>query len=142
MPSDRPIFESSIPEHLLAKASPESKYIMESLSKLTQATNYLMENDLKQNEKLESIETQTKLTNGTVKRHTEEIRLAQDTMKTSTMVAKDLEQIIFVKKMFTKKWVIGATVIAFLYFTMVIQPWLWTKEFSELLPLVKKAFGL
>jgi uncharacterized membrane protein YraQ (UPF0718 family) len=88
---ERPVFSSQIPNHLLDDISPKERWIMEEISKQGQCQSYLLEEQFKQNDKLESIETQTKLTNGTVKKHIAKFEVIDEIMV-------DLKQVVDVKR--------------------------------------------
>ena len=69
----KPSFSSQIPQHLLSEANDRDKYILESLSVITQNNNWLIEETVKQSAKLEEqgkqlnvISEQTTRTNGRV----------------------------------------------------------------------------
>jgi hypothetical protein len=75
MPLEKPHFTSQIPAHLLQDATDRDKYILESLSVITQNNNWLVDETIRQSCKLETLEktvgevkTQTTLTNGRVTR--------------------------------------------------------------------------
>jgi len=96
-----PQFKSEIPEHLLDGASAKDRWIMENISKLGQSSEYVLSEQLKQNEKLSSIEEQVLYTNGKVRAHSEKLGVLD-------IIVEDLKEIVSVKrwsvKVLTSKW--------------------------------------
>ena len=98
-------FESTIPQHLLDGETKAMQFLMNELSRNSQATEYLLKKREEsgeilgkisdklehQNKELAEIVLQTKRTNGTVLRHTQEIA---ELVKNK----EDLEQIVAIKK--------------------------------------------
>lgn len=66
MSTQPPDFRSEIPESLLLEVPPHTKWLMEEVSKIGQATKWNTSELVKQSEKLDSIEEQCKKTNGRV----------------------------------------------------------------------------
>ncbi len=100
-PKVRPSFESDIPEHLLSQAAPQEKWLMVHVSKLTQQTSYLMDEQDKQSAQLGEIEAQVRHTNGTVKEHTGQlVPLVEATKDIIDLVATKR----FVERIATSKW--------------------------------------
>lgn len=64
--SDHQKFESNIPQHLLNNISDKDKWLMEEMSKNTQATEWLLHKREEDSVKIDEIVKQTKLTNGRV----------------------------------------------------------------------------
>jgi uncharacterized protein YpuA (DUF1002 family) len=111
-----PHFSSQIPEHLLKDETPAMQFLMNELSKNTQATEYLLKRREESGEILDEIKTelknqggklenqakelleirlQTQRTNGSIIKHTGQI----ETLEKNT---KDLNQIVGVKKFLEK----------------------------------------
>ena len=113
----RPQFGSNIPEHLLANESPAMCYLMNELSKNTQATEYLLDKRTESGEILDTISkelaeirVQTQKTNGSVLRHTAEIsKLNENKEEVDKIVAFKL----FVQKyLLNRYFLIGLGVFA------------------------------
>jgi hypothetical protein len=66
MSLQKPSFQSNLPDYLLQDTSPKERYILEHLSIISQNNVWLVDETIKQSEKLESIECQTIRTNGRV----------------------------------------------------------------------------
>lgn len=122
MSSEKPSFSSEIPEHLLANASPESKWLMTNISVLTQKTDYLVD-------KMQKVEIQTTLTNGTVKRHTEELAPLKE-------LTKDLSQLVgtkrFIERFAGSKYFWGTLALVCIGgYTVLTSPtlWAWMTQF-------------
>lgn len=114
-----PKFNSTIPEHLLENQTPAMQFLMNELSKNTQATEYLLNKREESGVILEDIKKelglvheQTRKTNGTVLRHTKEIAELVNSKE-------DIQELIAVKKVVVKLgtsklfWV---STVAFLFF--------------------------
>ena len=85
MSDKQPEFQSNIPSYLLETATPQDKWMMENMSVLSQKTNWLAQEQERQStalgelkEKTESIETQTKKTNGRTTKNEDDIKHIQE----------------------------------------------------------------
>lgn len=107
-----PHFHSSIPEHLLANANPEMKWIMENMSVLTQKSDYLVTTQQEQSAKLDLLDSRAEYTNGKIAMAITEI---DDLQKERDAQKEDLADIIatkkFIIKYFFNKWGLVITVI-------------------------------
>lgn len=144
MSQSRPSFSSSIPEHLLENSSPQDRWMMENISIMSQKHDWLAQEQSAQSEQLEGltmvvgeIKEQTTKTNGRVT-VLEDEKKKLDRLKSSF---GDLEEILELKRTLSKKWVLGALIVCAMVFFGVILPWLWSRGFQDLLPLLKNAFG-
>lgn len=98
-------FEPDIPEFLLKDLSDKEKWLYTSIGRSAKINEYLLEKAKEHGEKLASVETQTKLTNGKV------LKLTAYADKNN----KDIDQVLFWKRAFVNKYVlIGIGVIAFI----------------------------
>lgn len=124
-----PHFKSDIPEHLLADATPQNRYIMENISVLNQKGNWLAENQQKLGTTIDEIKVQTTKTNGSV------IALKAQ--------AADAEEVVkfykTTKKFLSKKWFWISVAIAIVLFFSYVAPWL-SANGSYLLPSLFKLF--
>jgi len=95
--STPPEFSSTIPEHLLTKATPEIKWIMENMSVLTQKSDYLVTTQQEQSATLGRIITQCEKTNGRVTKNEAEISTLKQFAQNINELTPDLRDIIGVK---------------------------------------------
>jgi hypothetical protein len=138
--SDKKIsFESKIPDHLLVNETPGMQYLMQELSKNTQATEYLLQKREESGEKLDQmtkelveIRVQTQKTNGTVTKHTQEIA---EIIK----IQHEMEDIVAIKH-FTQRWLFNK--YALLFFGIFIVGVIKVATNDQLRELVMKIFGL
>lgn len=125
-------FESKIPDHLLVNETPAMQYLMQELSKNTQATEYLLQKREESGEKLDAmtkelveIRVQTQKTNGTVLRHTQEI-------DNINKIQKDVQEVIEIKN-FAKAWLFNKyALICFAVFAIGIIKILTNDQLREL----------
>jgi len=103
----KPSFQSNLPEYLLKDASDKDRYILEHLNVISQTSNWLIDETVKQSEKLESIENQTFKTNGRVNKLEEMNPLDKDTNK-------ELKQIVSIK-VFAQKYLFNRYVLGALF---------------------------
>jgi hypothetical protein len=120
MSLERPTFVSQIPSPLLNDASDKDKYILNSLSVIAQSNTWTVEEMIKQSAKLEeldkkieSVEFQTKKTNGSVLRHTAEITEINKSQP-------DIAEIVALKN-FIQKYILNKTfAIGFFVTTFIL----------------------
>lgn len=109
--SQTPKFESNIPDHLLIGVSPTDKWLMEEISRNTQATEYLLTKREEDSTKLDRIEEQCKKTNGRVTKLEDNVSLLNKFSKNLEGFSKCLS---FVKTYAMNKYALIASSI-FIY---------------------------
>ena len=95
-------FQSDIPDHLLTNADPQSKWLMENMSVVLQATDYLVSEQTKQSDKLEKIEKQVNHTNGRLLKAEGEISEVKEILKEDVEIKQDVKQIVAAKRLIEK----------------------------------------
>lgn len=98
-PTKQPSFSSDIPEHLLANATPESRWLMQNVSALTKKTDYLVSEQIEQSSKLVRIETQVNHTNGRLLKVEKKIDQLEITDQAENDIRPDLHQIVATKRL-------------------------------------------
>ena len=103
------------------------EYLMNEMSKNTQATEYLLSVQVAQGDKLESIHTQVKATNGRVTKLEGQVTNLQLFEAENLVTKKDIEQIVGVKNfvskyVFSKGGIISVGIFIFgIYFTLTSE---------------------
>ncbi len=132
-----PVFSSSIPEYLLAEATPRDKWMMENISILTQASVWHTDELCKQTDKIDSIEIQTTKTNGRVTKVEEKLLTHDDQFK---KIGEDLVTYQWTRKVIGTKWGVAAVVTIFFVGTFMAS---YFYHHSSLIPnLLGKLFGV
>ena len=117
MSKESPKFVSNLPEHLLANASPESKWIMENMSILIQKTDYVLEDQAKHGEKLDVLDERLVYTNSKIATAMKDIANLQEKSKIFDDIKDDLKEIVNTKRFIGKiagskwSWVVGGVLV-------------------------------
>jgi hypothetical protein len=104
----RPKFESSVPEYLLKDATEKDKFIIEQLSIIGQQSNWVIDETIKQSEKLESVDTKVSYTNGKVGAAILQIKALEDKNTADREQEEQVRQIVKTKK-FIEKFIYNKT---------------------------------
>ena len=124
---NRPIFQSKIPDHLLDTASPETRYIMEEMSKSSQATDYLISKLSEHDFKLGQLDSKVSFTNGKIGQAMRDISALKEIDKVDSEIKNDLIFIVKVKRFGSKillsKWFyIALFIFCFGFYSIVVNP--------------------
>jgi hypothetical protein len=128
-------FKSDIPEHLLNGASEQDQYIMRKLSENTQRGLWLCKGVLDTNGHVRKTNGQVKVNKVKIQEHEEILKAVKDVLPMIQSVKKAYD-VIFGSKLMMMLFGAGLGFIAF-----VLYPYILTKQFSELLPILAKFFG-
>lgn len=132
-------FSSSIPEHLLTNETPAMQFLMNELSKNTQATEYLLKRREESGEILDAISKKLDYTNGSIAEAKRDIYDLQEKSKKQEEISKDLNQIVAAKNIVVKlacSKLLWTASLAILFFGIS------TGFFSELFKWVFSTVGL
>ena len=97
MHEDKPVFKSSIPDHLLADLSPKDKYIIEQLSIMSQQQTW-------QVKKLDDLDERVAFANSKTSKVIQEIESLKNKSLEYDKIEKDIKEIVY-KKRFVYKYV-------------------------------------
>lgn len=97
MHESKPIFTSSIPDHLLADLSPKDKYILEQLSIMSQQQTW-------QVEKLDDLDERVAFANSKTSNAIRDIELLKNRNLEYDKIEKDVKELVY-KKRFVYKYI-------------------------------------
>jgi hypothetical protein len=101
---ERPNFSSQIPPALLEGVPDHTKWLMESVSKLSQASDWQTNELMRQSEKLGTIEDQCKKTNGRVNKIEEKSELYDEIAAKVKSHEAEMKEMLFLRKVLCNKY--------------------------------------
>lgn len=111
--SDHQKFESNIPPALLETASPTEKWLMEEMSKNTQATEWLLHKREEDSKKLDELDKKLSFTNGKIANAIIQINSLEQDKKVKEESWTEINKIISIKK-FIGKYLINKYALVFI----------------------------
>lgn len=99
-------FNSQIPEHLLVNETPAMQFLLNELSKNTQATEYLLEKREESGAKLDEISKKLDYTNGKIAKNILDVAELQLKAKKQEELQEDVEDIVKLKR-FAQKYLLN-----------------------------------
>ena len=99
-------FNSQIPEQLLVNETPAMQFLMNELSKNTQATEYLLAKREESGEKLDEISKKLDYTNGKIAKNILDVAELQMKAKKQEEIHQDVEDIVKFKR-FAQKYLLN-----------------------------------
>jgi hypothetical protein len=136
----RPSFQSKVPEYLLEKVSEKDRYIIEQLSVIGQTQEWLVDQTIKQSNKLESVDGKVselddklKYTNGKIGNAILQIHALESKNEADKESDIEIKKIVSIK-LFLEKYLLNKYTIGILFvFSIGFVKILTTPELKEIL---------
>jgi hypothetical protein len=122
MPLEKPHFQSKLPDFLTQDISPKEKYILESLSVMTQTNDWLVDETVRQSTKLETldgkvtqVDNRLQFTNGKIANAILQIKALENKNEAEKEKDEQLTELVsfkkFVQKYLFNRYAVGTIVI-------------------------------